>query len=200
MTQENRTKTYEGLFPSQARDAFRVDAADAAQHGWHLVDERWNGQALIVTYEHRPEPSKVASPVPAPAGADPDAPTAATRTGMGWVKVTLGALATIVAVIAVTGAMYRPSTSSRSNEGPRTIRVSAAQYGSEWPLTVSGGVLSCETYMEVVLTTPDGTSYGINGSARGNDRWVDGRTIYKPGVVGVDTSFLIELGLGVCED
>jgi hypothetical protein len=204
MDAPTRTQTYEGLFPSQAEDRFRIDAAEAAVHGWRPIEKRWSGQALVVTFEHRPDHPMSETPAHTPADAPAPGPVTSTHSARGWAKVTLGAFATLAAVIAsvlVAGSIPKsPSLAGPAIRGSGTIRVSAADHGPRWPLTVHDGVLTCVPYKEVILTTPDGRQYGINGSARGNDRWIDGRTIYKAGVVGADTSFLIELGLGLCED
>jgi hypothetical protein len=52
MDPQTRTQTYPGLFRSQAEEAFRRDAADAAAHGWYPTGQRWDGQALVVTYAY----------------------------------------------------------------------------------------------------------------------------------------------------
>src|SRR5262245_17587210 len=138
MAQTRTVKTYEGLFESQAQDRFRAEATEAAPHGWHPVDEHWNGQVLTVTYEHRPGPAAVAAS--AQAGVTEDGPSTPTRTARGWAKVTLGALASMMALVLVTlvgASVYKPSPSTAPvNKGPSTIRVSAADYGSVWPLKV----------------------------------------------------------------
>lgn len=53
MKRPTRVQVYEGLYRSQADELFRVDAAEAARHGWRAVDEgRWNGEQLAVTFVH----------------------------------------------------------------------------------------------------------------------------------------------------
>lgn len=71
MDDQTRTKSYPGLFRSQAEDAFRRDASEAAGHGWHPVSQHWNGTELLVTYAYgQPRP-----PTTAPSG-QPSAPSA----------------------------------------------------------------------------------------------------------------------------
>lgn len=73
MNGQTRTQSYPGLFRSQAEEAFRRDATEAAQHGWHPTREDWNGQALVVTYAYgSPAPNQWAAPAGAQAvGAPP---------------------------------------------------------------------------------------------------------------------------------
>lgn len=53
MRRPTRVQVYEGLYRSQADEHFRIDALEAARHGWRPVDEgRWNGEQLAVTYVH----------------------------------------------------------------------------------------------------------------------------------------------------
>lgn len=78
-------------------------------------------------------------------------------------------------------------------------RVSAAEYGADWPLIVDGGLLTCEPINEVVLRASDGQIYGLNGSARGSGRWRDGLDILREGKTGADLSEFIKAGLALCE-
>lgn len=54
--------------------------------------------------------------------------------------------------------------------GTTGTEVTAASFGSSWPLTVPSGTLSCEgsssSVQSVVFTAPDGTQYGVNGTAQ----------------------------------
>lgn len=52
MSAPTRIQTYEGTYRSQAEDRFRADATQAALHGWHPIDQRWDGTSLRVTYGH----------------------------------------------------------------------------------------------------------------------------------------------------
>jgi hypothetical protein len=49
-----RTQVYEGLYPSQIRERFELDAQEAADHDWYPVNEAWRGPDLHVTYAHDP--------------------------------------------------------------------------------------------------------------------------------------------------
>ncbi|MBX3031462.1 MAG: hypothetical protein KF809_15050 [Chloroflexi bacterium] len=77
-------------------------------------------------------------------------------------------------------------------------QVSEEQYGDDWPLTISDGVVSCNEFTEVVITASDGTVYGLNGAARGSSSYEDARDILKPDRVPADTQFLIDIGLEMC--
>jgi hypothetical protein len=76
MRRPTRVQVYDGLYRSQADELFRMDALEAARHGWRAVDEgRWNGEQLAVTFVHegagwrgavgrRKEPPAKATPKP----------------------------------------------------------------------------------------------------------------------------------------
>ena len=61
--------------------------------------------------------------------------------------------------------------SEPASEEPGTLRISATDVPrGDWPLTVQEGVLRCEGsggIGAVVFRTPDGTDYGVNGTALG---------------------------------
>ena len=61
MDGQTRTKSYPGLFRSQAEEAFRRDAAEAVGHGWQPTAQQWNGLDLVVTYTYGP-PAPIAQP------------------------------------------------------------------------------------------------------------------------------------------
>jgi Protein of unknown function (DUF2511) len=114
--------------------------------------------------------------------------------------VALGVLAGIAAVGC-------SDSSDGSELGDNERAVQSAAYGSDWPLTVSGGVLRCEEPSLVTFTTDNGTTYAVNGSARGfsEDRgWVDDISpIWRddPAFSGLKISIgpLIDDGLALCE-
>ncbi len=80
--------------------------------------------------------------------------------------------------------------------------VSAEEFGAEWPLTVPAGELRCEDGSSVTFTH-DGTTYAVNGTARGTGRWPDIDPIWAPdpGVEGLKVNIgpLIDRGLALCE-
>jgi hypothetical protein len=65
--------------------------------------------------------------------------------------------------------------------GSSETKITRAEYGDKWPFTVDEGVLSFRdtgrtvgtTRMVEVTFTADGVTYGINGTAKGNDRYSD---------------------------
>ncbi|HEX2161771.1 MAG TPA: DUF2511 domain-containing protein [Thermoleophilaceae bacterium] len=99
--------------------------------------------------------------------------------------------------------------SSRSaNQGAENPgAVSRAELGADWPLTVDRGVLSCDG-PGVVFTTPDGSEYAVNGTAKGAG-YADIEPIWREDPaydlpddgppLRVDISPLIERGLELCE-
>lgn len=84
---------------------------------------------------------------------------------------------------------------------PKTLQISAAQYGDKWPLTVDKGTLSCEQPDRIVFTTSEGQRFGINGSAS-NDQLSILEITKETENLGVkfkmDTSFLIDEGMKLC--
>jgi hypothetical protein len=66
---------YEGLYPSQIRERFEQDAADAANDDWYPASESWQGGVLFVVFEHdpgrrhrTPPPAAASSPTPSARG------------------------------------------------------------------------------------------------------------------------------------
>lgn len=65
--------------------------------------------------------------------------------------------------------------------GSNGIKITRSDYGDKWPFTVEEGVLSCRdtgrtvgtTRMVEITFTANGVTYGINGTAKGNDRYSD---------------------------
>jgi hypothetical protein len=82
------------------------------------------------------------------------------------------------------------------------IQVSSGQYGSKWPLTVDHGKLRCEGDIEVIFTAPDGTEYGVNGTALDHG-FKDIHPIWAVDPSGLtpkkDIGPLIDKGLSLCK-
>ncbi len=80
--------------------------------------------------------------------------------------------------------------------------VSDGEYGAAWPLSVPYGVLRCEAYA-VTFETSDGTTYAVNGAARGRGPHPDIDPIWldDPDNLGAkkDIGPLIDRGLALCE-
>ncbi|MFN8518051.1 MAG: hypothetical protein U0667_01385 [Chloroflexota bacterium] len=104
-----RTVRYEGLYPSQIRERFERDAADAALDDWYPAAESWQGGALEVTFEHDPGRQQrlaaVVPPSPAPSGATaPQPPGAKSRPPMPqWQRGAIGLV--VLAVIVLTASV-----------------------------------------------------------------------------------------------
>lgn len=86
-------------------------------------------------------------------------------------------------------------------------RVTSADYGASWPLTVSGGTLGCQNPGAVTFTTDDGTTYWVNGTAgdvADQHGWQDIKPIWQkdphPVIPGqrLDIGVLIDAGLKLC--
>lgn len=83
-------------------------------------------------------------------------------------------------------------------------RVSQAEFGDRWPLTVDSGTLRYEPGHAVVFRGPDGADYGVNGPAMDGKRrdiaaiWADNPDAATAAYIPkVDLAPLIEAGLAL---
>jgi hypothetical protein len=85
--------------------------------------------------------------------------------------------------------------------------VTKAEFGKKWPLSVPSGLLRCESFGpelgEVIFTAPDGTEYGLNGTAQdGGYPPIDPIWLYEPGMkrygLKINIGPLIDRGLALC--
>ncbi|MCW2537469.1 MAG: hypothetical protein JWQ26_3168 [Modestobacter sp.] len=97
------------------------------------------------------------------------------------------------------------SSSGSSDSAGEVGEVSRAEFegeGRTWPLTVDRGTLDCEPANRVIFTA-DGTTYAVNGTAKGAGEWPDIDPIWADDGSGlglkVDIGDLIGAGLALCE-
>lgn len=109
------------------------------------------------------------------------------------------ALMTVLLVGCVGSAPVTPADAGGDDAAGQAGAISRAELGDDWPLTIDSGVLACEPVNEVVIVGPDGRTYGLNGAARGSERWADGVEILRDGMTPADLGELIERGLALCE-
>jgi hypothetical protein len=78
----------------------------------------------------------------------------------------------ILALLAVLLASCSADGGSQNGGG---AEISRQDLGKDWPLTVDSGTLHCERagLDAVTFTADDGTTYAVNGAARGTDEWPD---------------------------
>src|SRR3712207_2618332 len=81
-------------------------------------------------------------------------------------------------------------------------KVTADEFGSDWPLTVDEGHLNCEGAGAVTFTDPDGNTYAVNGTAQGatdyaeiDEIWADSSNDFAP---KKNIGPLIDRGLEIC--
>jgi hypothetical protein len=90
-----------------------------------------------------------------------------------------------------------------SSSDTKTIIVSKAGFGDSWPLTVDSGELACEG-SAVTFKAPDGTTYAVNGTARGSTDLPEIDRIWAeaPGTMGLKINIgpLIDAGLELCDN
>jgi hypothetical protein len=122
MTGPPRTVRYEGLYPSQIRERFEQDAADAAADDWYPASESWQGGVLYVAYEHDPgrqdRTARTTPASPAPSSAAPAQPPAPGSRGPAprWQRPAVGIAAIVGVVLAASvtlvgfGGWDRPGT------------------------------------------------------------------------------------------
>lgn len=104
----------------------------------------------------------------------------------------------VAAVIVLVGCSAPAATELVAD--PSTRRVTRADFGDDWPLTVESGTLSCQPGRAVVFLAPDGTAYGVNGSAADYED-IDPIWAENPGGPGPkkDIGPLITAGLALCD-
>ena len=105
-------------------------------------------------------------------------------------------VATSVAVLSACG-----GGSSATGDGD----VSRSQFeadGKAWPLTVDSGTLACEPGSRIIFTS-SGTTYSVNGLAKGDGKWAEIDPIWADDGSGlglkVNISDLIEAGQALCD-
>jgi hypothetical protein len=83
-----------------------------------------------------------------------------------------------------------------------SVEVSATEFGADWPLRPTSGVLrySVEGTRQAVYFQPDGRGreYGVNGQGRADPLAEDVLTIARPGVLPYQLQPLIDRGLQLC--
>lgn len=80
-------------------------------------------------------------------------------------------------------------------------KISRTDLGDQWPLTVDSGTIACRDGSSVVFTA-DGTTYAVNGTAKGENKYPEIDQIWAadPSVSGLkkDISALLDAGLALC--
>ncbi|MGY1825784.1 MULTISPECIES: DUF2511 domain-containing protein [unclassified Blastococcus] len=94
------------------------------------------------------------------------------------------------------------SSGSSAGEVGEVSRAEFEGEGRTWPLTVDRGTLDCEPGSRVTFTA-DGTTYAVNGTAKGSGEWADIDPIWADDGSGLDLKVsigdLIEAGLALCD-
>lgn len=99
-------------------------------------------------------------------------------------------------------AVLLAACSSSSSSTPSHQRdISRTDLGDNWPLTVDRGTLECRDGSSVVFTV-GGTTYAVNGTAKGAHRYAEIDAIWSadPNVAGLKKNIgpLIDKGLALC--
>ena len=110
---------------------------------------------------------------------------------------------------AATGGQSSPSAAPASQTAASSTQqapglVTRSRYGKRWPFTVPQGIVACDDHGGVVFTTPDGTTYWLNGTAGDEHKYRDVHPIWRkdPSIPGlrIDIGPMIDLGLRLCSD
>jgi hypothetical protein len=117
-----------------------------------------------------------------------------------------GRRATVVVLLAL-AVFAVVQAAAASSVGSRVV--TRKQFGTAWPLTISGGILSCTGtgFGAVTFTAPNGTTFWVNGTA-GDEApshgwrdihpiWAKVKHPYFPGQ-RKDIGVLIDAGLKLC--
>jgi hypothetical protein len=106
-------------------------------------------------------------------------------------------LIALLVASAVTGCAGSASSGSTSGQSKS---ISKATFKGTWPFTVNHGVVGC-TDGKVTFTAPDGTVYGINGTAL-DAGYADAKPIWRKDPTGLAPNVSIgdvqEVGLKLC--
>ena len=107
-------------------------------------------------------------------------------------------LTALVALTAIAGGCGESSSDSGSPE-ENGVRISAADFSSEWPFTVDEGVLRCAG--SSVIFRAEGTDYAVNGTARADYPEIEPIWKQNPDVPGtrVNIGDVLDRGLELCE-
>src|SRR3569623_1217965 len=115
-----------------------------------------------------------------------------------------------VLVVALVGCSGSPSDGGATTPDAPVVsdgHLVAADYGSDWPLTVDSADVHCYPSpggYNYVTVTINGTEYAVNGTARGAGKWADfngsGYWRKDPDFKGLKVSIgpVIDAGLALC--
>lgn len=172
-----RTVRYEGLYPSQIRERFEQDAADAAADDWYPTSESWQGGVLSVVYEHDPERASRAAMAPPPGGLHDPGPRTPTpqpddrvrRPMPPWQRAAVGVA--VVAVLIVTASLTlfgfgnwdRPGTAP-GNPVPRATPAP----GGLGPRTDAVAFLESHGFTGAVSPVGDGQEHWLGEGTEGS--------------------------------
>lgn len=108
-------------------------------------------------------------------------------------------------VVVSTGRTASTSTTTASPTAPRGFVSEATWTDGPWPLTVPEGTLACESLggrLGRVTITANGTTYWVNGLAKGTHRFADLDEIWRADpsfpAIKVNIGPLLDRGLALC--
>ena len=79
----------------------------------------------------------------------------------------------LVAVMGLAGCSPSPDPpAAPADTHTKTVQITQAQFGAQWPFSASAGQLTCRDTGEVLFTA-QGVTYALNGTARGEHTWTD---------------------------
>lgn len=131
-------------------------------------------------------------------GTPASAPLAPTVAPLAAAPAPTEAPAPTVAPTARPAATRRPAPTT----APGRDTLTATEVGDAWPLTVSGGTFRCDGM--AVLFVAEGTTYALNGIARGRmgtEGWADIQAIWRddPSGLKMNIAPVLDAGLRFCQ-
>jgi len=172
-----RTVRYEGLYPSQIRERFEQDAADAAADDWYPTSESWQSGVLLVVYEHdparahraamTPPPSGPRDPGPGPSPHQPD--HRVSRPMPPWQRAAVGLGVAVVLVVTASLTLFGFGNWDRPGTAPgNPVRQATPAPGGLGPRTDAIAFLESHGFRGAVSPVGDGQEHWLGQGVEGS--------------------------------
>ncbi len=168
---------YEGLYPSQIRERFEQDAADAAADDWYPTSESWQSGVLLVVYEHdparahraamTPPPSGPRDPGPGPSPHQPD--HRVSRPMPPWQRAAVGLGVAVVLVVTASLTLFGFGNWDRPGTAPgNPVRQATPAPGGLGPRTDAIAFLESHGFRGAVSPVGDGQEHWLGQGVEGS--------------------------------
>lgn len=172
-----RTVRYEGLYPSQIRERFEQDAADAAADDWYPTSESWQSGVLLVVYEHAPARAHRAAMTPPPSGPRDPGPGPSphqpdhrvSRPMPPWQRAAVGLGVAVVLVVTASLTLFGFGNWDRPGTAPgNPVRQATPAPGGLGPRTDAIAFLESHGFRGAVSPVGDGQEHWLGQGAEGS--------------------------------